>query len=312
MNTDQAPTPSVEERVGKAFANFAGFPEKKPEAAPIQAQEPEAELPEPSAETTTEVPEAPAVDETFEFEIDGETYAVPKKLEKAFQNNRDYTQKSQDVANQRRTFEVLHEQAKVASLRGAFETENAKDLQQLQAYDSVLEQYKSFDWNSLTTEQILRERVKIDQWKAEREDIARKLTTNHQQWVQRHEQALADLKTKAEEAVSKRIPNWNDESWKAVREHAKSDGYTEAELADILDPRHKVTLWKAQQFDQLKAKATKTVIDAKGIRTTSSNPMPAAVKDKLNFRKVIAKTQPGSPERRAAVESRIGSIFAKR
>jgi hypothetical protein len=314
---EQAQGPSVEAQAAKLlFGDLPGKPKQKAaqkEAPRTEANEPQAEQTEASEESNegpdnTEEPLTTA-EELFELELDGETYALPKKLEKAVMSTKDYTQKSQTVADRARQFEVLHEQARVANFRQAFEAENGQILSQIQAYDSVLKQ--PVDWNSMTTDEAFRKKLQLDTWKTERDELARNLSTVHQQWTQKQEQALAELRQKADEAVTKRIPSWSADKWNAIQEHAKSDGYTAAELKDIIDPRHKVTLWKAQQFDELKAKATRTVTDVKTVKTTSTNQMPQHVRDKLAFRKQIAKAAPGSPEHKRAVEARIGSIFGR-
>ncbi len=301
--TEQAAAPSVEEQAANLL-----FGEIKRKPAPQEQQAPSETEQAAEPEESTEQ-QLTTAEELFELELDGETYALPKKLEKAVMSSREYTQKSQTIADRQRQYEVLHEQAKIANYRQQFEAENAETFQQIQAYDSVLKQ--PVDWNNMTTDDAFRRKIQIDQWKTEREELARTLSTKHHQWTQRQEQAISELRQKATETVTKRIPGWSAEKWNAIREHAKSvDGYTEAELKDIIDPRHQVTLWKAQQFDELKAKATKTVTDVKTVKSTSSNPMPQHVKDKLSFRNAIKKTAPGSSAQKALVEQRIGKIFS--
>jgi hypothetical protein len=310
--TEQAPAPSVEER---AAAALFGAPKQKaaPAAPPAPAlteteegTAPEiAELPE-GTEATSEESPAP---ETFEFEHEGEKWTLPKKLEKAIQNNRDYTQKSQEIANQRRALEVLNEQAKTMNMTREFESSVAAEMQQLAAYDQVLSQ--PMDTN-LGEADLLRSMVQRNQWKEQREAIARSVNGKHQQYMQNYDKAVGELKAKALDAVSKRVPGWNDALWTQIRDHAKTDGYTDSELSSISDPRHQITLWKAQQYDQLKAKATKAVTDVKAVKTTPSNPMSQQTKDKLAFNKMLKGTAPGSFERKQAVEARAASIFEKR
>jgi hypothetical protein len=311
--TEQAPAPSVEER---AAAALFGSPKQKvaPGAPPApaateepdEAAPPTAELAEGETEPTPDA-EAPAGEETFEFEHEGEKWTLPKKLEKAIQNNRDYTQKSQEIANQRRALEVLNEQARTMSLTREFESSVAQELQQLAAFDQVLGQ--PMDTN-LSEADLLRSMVQRNQWKEQREAIARSVNGKHQQYLQSYEKAQGELKAKALEAVTKRVPGWNDALWTQIREHAKADGYTDTELASINDPRHQITLWKAQQYDNLRTKATKTVADVKSVKTTPSNQMPQHVKDKLAFNKALSKANT-SHERKNLVENRLGAFFRK-
>lgn len=305
--TEQASTPSVEARAINAL--FGAPPPKAADPAPEapettevpEGAEPTAELPEQSQETQQ------SADDTFEFEHEGEKWTLPKKLEKAIQNNRDYTQKSQDIANQRRTFEALNEQAKAVRLTQEFERSVSDEIRQLHAFDSVLSQ--PMDTN-LSEADLLRSMVQRNQWKEQREALARSVNQKHQAYMQNFEQAQADFKTKSLEAVTKKIPGWSDATWNAVQEHARSDGYTDVELGQVIDPRHRVTLWKAHQYDQLKAKAAPAVSQVKAVKTTPSNPMPQNVKDKLAFNKALQKTT-DTTQRKHLVEARLGSFFKK-
>lgn len=290
-------TVSIEDRIGAVFGDDTPEPNE-----PVQA--PATDDPSQEAASTEEAPQTP---ETFEFEIDGEKYVLPKKLEKSFMHERDYTQKTQNLSLKEKQAEYVLEQARIANFRQEFEKEAGPDLRKLEAYDQVLSQ--PVDWASLTTDQKIERMAQDAQWRKEREALANTLREKHQQWAQKTDTALKELSSKADETVRQRVPNWNADTWKAVSDHAKADGYSDVELNSINDPRHKLTLWKAQQFDALKAKATKTVVDAKTVKTTPSNPMPQHVKDKLAFRKEVAKHKPGSQGQQQAVEARIAKIF---
>jgi hypothetical protein len=310
--TDQAPTPSVEERAANLLFGKQPPPKAPPRnAAPEEdgddVQAPNPELTEESPEAATETP---TDEELFEFEADGVKYALPKQLERHVQNMRDYTQKSQTVAEQRRAFEVLNEQARVFNMGREFEASVATEFQQLAAYDSVLSQ--KVDWSQLSDTDAMRTQLQRSQWKDEREAIARQLQMKRQQFDQEYSKAVDGLKAKAKETVTKKIPNWSDSTWTEIKSHAATDGYTDSELDSITDPRHQITLWKAQQFDLLKAKATKVTADVKTVKTSPSNPMPQHVKEKLAFTKRLAATAPNSLERKATVEARVGAMFSKR
>ena len=308
--SEQAPVASPEERAAAAFSNFMGFKEPKQETPPEQSNEQTEAAPEGEASDTGE--SAPTPEEFFELEIEGTKYQLPKPLEKAVMQERDYTQKSQKLSEQRKTFETLAEQSRIANMQAEFNKEISQELQQLQAFDAVLSQQSQVDWSSMTTEEMLKRKLQIDQWKEQRDAIRSGLETKYREWTGKRDEAIKALRSKANETAASRIPGWNEATQKAVREHALSEGYTEVELEQAgLDPRHWVTLWKASQFDQLKAKASKTVTDVKSVKTTPSNPMPQAVKDKLAFNKQLQKTAPNSSERKKLVENRIGAMFTR-
>lgn len=292
---------SIEERAAAFFSDAApSEPEQSTEA-------PEA-TPDGDAAVTGD--EAPTAEEFFEFEANGKKYSIPKELESNFLQQKDYTQKTQAIAEQRKTYETLVEQGRIAQMQTEFNKEISQELQQLQAFDAVLSQQSQIDWSQMTTDEIVKRKIQLDSWKEQRDAIRAQLEGKYREFTGKREEAIKALRQKANETAASRIPGWNEAAQKAVREHALTEGYTEAELEQAgLDPRHWVTLWKAQQFDQLKAKATKAVSDVKSVKTTPSNPMPQAVKDKLNFRKALNKTQPNSLERRKLVEDRAAQLF---
>lgn len=297
--TEQGPAPSVEDRI----ANIFGGP------SPEQPNEPETASEQP--ESTDQSAAAP-VEETFELDYEGEKFQLPKKLEKAVMQERDYTQKSQQLAEQRKTYELLHEQARISRMQEAFQQEIAPESKQLQMYDAVLEQARSIDWSSMTTDEVIRKKMELDSWKEQRQAIAQQIEGKQREFIQKQQGELQKFQQQALDTITKRIPGWGKELQSAIRESAIKDGYTEAELGSIVDPRHVLTLWKAHQFDQLQAKAQPSVQAAKTVKTSPTNPMPQQTRDFLNFKKAVAKTSPNSSERRQLVEQRVGALFAKR
>jgi hypothetical protein len=320
--TEQAPQASVQDRIGNIFDRAAyGEKPQAPKQAkpPVPAQEapPDTSIEETetaSAEGPDEVsddptePQAP-VEETFEVEVEGTRYVLPKKLEKGFLQEKDYTQKAQTLAEQRRNAELVLDQARVGRMNEQFAAETTQEQDQLRALDWALQQ--PVDWSSMSTDEAFRRKLQLDQWKDEKARIEKGLGEKRQQFGQKVQAEFARLRQQSIEHITKRIPGWNEQTAKAVRDHALSVGLTEAEVNSIIDPRHVEILWQAQQFNQLKANAKRTVVDAKTVKTTPSNPMPQHVKEKLNYRKSIQRTAPNSPERKQAVEARVASIFSR-
>lgn len=299
---------SLEDRIGAIMGGQKPQGHKPQPDPPAPAiEEPEQQEAASDEVDATESPEAPPVSDTFEFEVDGEKFVLPKKLEKSFMQEKDYTQSKQNLSQREKQIEILQEQARIANFRAEFEKEAGEELQQLRAYDAVLK--KQYDWSTMSTDEKVSLLADITRWEKERQSIADSVREKHQQWERKTDEAMRELASKADAVVKQRVPNWSDSTWNEIREHAKSDGYTDVELNTIHDPRHKLTLWKARQFDQLKAKATKTVVDAKAVKTSPANPMPQAVKDKLSFRKEISRHAPGSEAYKAALANRVGKIF---
>lgn len=266
------------------------------------------------AASETEAPEGePPAEEFFELEIEGEKFQLPKKLEKGFMQEKDYTQKSQTLAEQRRAVELQHQQAHFTQLAEQFKTDTSQENQQLQALEWAISQ--PVDWNSLTTEQALRQKLQVDMWRDQKVQLEKSIDSKRQDWERKQHETYAKLVRDSLELVAKRIPGWGPELAKAVTEHALGEGFTDTELRKAnTDPRLAVTLWKAQQFDALKAKATPTAQSIKAVKTTPTNPMPQRVREDLNFRKVAQKANADqkyakSGDFRQALANRIASKF---
>jgi hypothetical protein len=268
------------------------------------------------AASETEAPEGaePPAEEMFELELEGEKFTLPKKLEKSFLQERDYTQKAQSLAEQRRTFELQQHQQRISQMSQQFHAEVAQEQQQLQMLDAVLKQARATDMSQLSLEDLIRKRADIENLTERRSQLNEMIEGKRKEWGEKQQQEIAKLRAQSLETISKRIPGWTDATAKAIREHALSEGYSETELNSILDPRHVTTLWKAQQFDLLKSRATSAVTTAKNPKTTPSNPMPPRVREDLNFRKVAQKANTDkayakSSEFASALESRIARKF---
>jgi predicted Rdx family selenoprotein len=293
---EQAPEASVEDRIGALFGDAPAAEEPAPDAS---AQSPEA--------ASEEVATDPPAPETFELEVDGEKFVLPKKLEKGFLQEKDYTQKSQTLAEQRRSLEMAQRQQRIAAMSTDFHKEVAPDLQQLQMIDWAVSQ--KIDWNSMSTDEAFRKKLEIDSLKDEKSRLEKQIEGKKSEWGNKQAQEIAKLRTESLETIKKRLPGWTDTSAKELRQFGLSEGMTEEELNSILDPRHVSILWKAQQYEKLKANATPVAAAAKNLKTTPTNPMPQHVKDKLAFRKEIGKHAQGSAQQQQVVRDRIAKIF---
>jgi hypothetical protein len=296
--------------LGDRIANaFGGNPQPK---AP-QAQEPQQEETQ-EVEATAETegaPEQTPQEETFELDLEGEKYVLPKKLEKAVLQERDYTQKSQSLADQRRLVEVKEQQFRLRELQTSFQSEVANEIQQMQMIDAVLKQ--PVNWATMSTDEAFRHKIQLDDLKQQRDTLAQTVNQKYQTHQQQHAKQQLELQQKTLEVLRSRIPNWSDQTAKEVTEHFRSRGLSDADFALFnSNPVYIEAAWKAVQYDKLQAKATKSVTDAKtAVKTTSAKPMPQQTKEYLNYRKALNKTPEGSPERKRVVESRVASIFSR-
>lgn len=302
-------SPSLDSRIDSIFSGKAQQPKAPVQnQAPVQESEQEPVVNEAADEG--EQVDAQPQEETFEFDLEGEKYVLPKKLEKAVLQERDYTQKSQSLADQRRLVEVKEQQFRLRELQTSFQTEVANEVKQMQMIEAVLEQ--PVNWQSMSTDEAFRHKIQLDDLKQQRDKLAQAVNQKWQTHQQQQQAKQQELQQKTLEVLRSRIPNWSDAIAKEVTDHFRERGLSDADFALFnSNPVYIEAAWKAVQFDKLQAKATKTVADAKTVKTTSAKPMPQQTKEYLNYRKAIAKTPEGSPERKRVVEGRIASIFSR-
>lgn len=279
---------SVEERMAdKIFGPEAddyepyddeALPEDEEDEAPEEEQEEEVEEPE---------------EEYVEIEIDGELVQVPEKYKDYFLRQQDYTQKTQEVAAQRKELEVRYGQVENKWKEFEFAESIQGDVLKAQQLDSQAQQYHDYlraNIDNLSSTEIEKIRFAIDEARRDRDQIVQSVQGKQQQFQQAQEQSLQELLKKGTEVLKAKIPGWNEQHQRQVRDFALSHGFTEEEVGRVLDPREVEVLWKASQYDALqkgKPAAVRKVKEAPTIKPKSRNPMPDDVKQKLNLRKKL-------------------------
>lgn len=190
----------------------------------------------------------------YKAKVGGEEVEVElDELINGYQRSKDYTQKSQALAEQRKAIEA--ERVHLEQVK----QERQAYAQKLQALDSFLsQQNKGEDLEVLketdpigyavrVAEQSQREK-QLAVVRAEQQRIAQQQQAEQQQNLQNH------LKAESEKLASV-IPELatpkGDAIRKEIREYAKSVGWTDQELASVYDHRAVLTLYKAMKFEQL-------------------------------------------------------------
>lgn len=295
-NQDQPATESLPDRIASMFD--PGQPE---EADYVPQADPEVEGDEPEAE------DAPEPD-VVEVEIDGETFALPKKAAEAAMRHADYTRKTQELAEQRRQVEFAQKALETAKIEREFHDATATELQQIQMVENHLAQLQNLDIRQLSTDEKLDHIVAMQQAERLLSSLKGSVDKKRGEFTAKQQAALDKLKDEAKEVLSKQFPGLTDETLGQVDTFAKSLGYTDQDLGLFrVDPRATAVLIKAMKFDQLQSKAT-PVAKTPVIKPGSSNPMPQQVRDKLNFRKAMAKAT-DSQSKAKLIEQRLGNMF---
>ncbi len=288
--TDPGETQSVESRI----ANALGFGNESAEVA--------------------EATETPVTDDGFaELDWEGTKVKVPAKMRDAFMKNEDYTRKTQELADQRKTVEHANQLAIQKGLDAHFNESIAAETREIAVIDAYLQQVKNLNWSQMSTEDILRARAELDNVKDRRQALEKAVTDKRTQFMDQVQTRIKELRGKSREIASKSIDGFTEETERAVRAFALAEGLSEAELDNVLlDPRSTKILWKAMQFEKVKANTGKVAEQtSKTLKPgVASERMPDEVKDRLNFRKAIkgAKT---SGEKASVIEARLEGIFSR-
>ena len=248
----------------------------EPESAELEGEEVEAELGEDvpdepvedeaeqeSIETLTELSQALDVDikdlmanMTTTVKVDGEDISVT--LQEAFdgyQKDTDYRNKTTELAANRRTFEEQSGQA-----RQRLEGDYLQAGQLLNALQSAVvptldpQQMEALKAQDPSTYLIAKQehQERLQQFNNLRQSAANDFARNaeaikQQDAAQRQEAlrfAISELPT--------RIPGWGEDTKNAIDDYLTSDayGYTQAELAQVIDPRLIELAHKARLYDE--------------------------------------------------------------
>jgi hypothetical protein len=190
----------------------------------------------------------------YKAKVGGEEVEVElDELINGYQRSKDYTQKSQALAEQRKAMDA--ERSHLEQVK----QERQAYAQKLKALDSFLsQQNRGEDLEVLKETDPIGYAVKVAEQtqrekqlavvRAEQQRIAQQQQAEQQQSLQNH------LKFESEKLASV-IPELNtpkgDAIRKEIREYAKSVGWSDQELSSVYDHRAVLTLYKAMKFEQL-------------------------------------------------------------
>lgn len=258
---------STEQQTEQVDPNAA--PEEAEEAAPAEGEDAEPETPD-------EQPEEP---QTFTIKVDGKDVAVTlDELQKGYSRHADYTQKTQALAEERRSLE-----AEAATMR-------TRNEQYAVLLDKVEEGLKQLtppepDWDALRRDnpeefavQWAEHQRREEALKAVRSEKDRVFQEQQDALAKAHRAFVASEAEKLIEALPElKDPSKRPEFRKGLAEYGRSVGFTDAELNNVADHRALIILDKARRYDALQAQRPK-------------------LKDKVSKIKVL---KPGAPRRKA-------------
>lgn len=254
-------------------------------ASLLDDETPQAVEPESGEELTEEVEQDQSSEEATaeegddeEVEFEGKAYKVPKEIKEALLRQADYTQKTQAVAEQRRT---LEEKAQLLQQRDHLMSTAFEKAVELREVQNRLSQFEQIDWQSLADSdpaQATKLNLAYQQLQREAQQKYSELTQAQAQQQQLNAQQLQQTLAEAQKELRTRLPNFTPEVAEKIKVTAREYGLTDQELASVIDPRHVHILHDAMKWRALQAQkpqALKKVAEApKAIPPKATQPKP--------------------------------------
>jgi hypothetical protein len=219
----------------------------------------------------------PEEDDSEVVEIEGKSYKVPKELKDMVLMHKDYTQKTQAVAEQRR---AVDERAQALESRERIMAQTFDKAVEFRDVQNRLTQYEQIDWQSLAEQdpaQATRLNIAYQQLQREAQTKWNALQQANSQAEQLTQEQRQQQLVQAEQDLKARLPNFGPQLAEKIVTTAKdSYGFTPQELEGLTDARHVHVLHDAMKWRELQAqkpKAMRSVQEApKAIKPAAAQP----------------------------------------
>jgi hypothetical protein len=248
--------------------------------------------------------------EFVEVEFQGNKYQVPPELKDALMAQADYTSKTTEVANTRRVLDLQAKEVQLFNEQRAFEQSMEADVDRLKMFDAYIQHTKSStNWASLSTDQVVRAKLELDQLSEQRSELAQALKSKRDEFTAKLNGERSKIKESAREILSKAIPNWSDETRASVEKYAQSLGYPEIAVQNMSALDSQIA-WKAMQYDKIRAESKSAVkkADAPVIAPTARRtPMPQKVRANLDLKNAMKSGKQANIN--VALDKRLEQLF---
>lgn len=264
------------QETGVSVADVAGLLDDETDT-PVEELEQEESAEEVADSDETEEPtEAEGEDDGEEVEFEGKAYKVPKGIKEALLRQADYTKKTQEVAEQRKSVE---ERAQALDQQQRVMAQTFDKAVEFREAKKRLSQYEQIDWYTLAQN----DPAQATQLNIAYQQLQREAQTKYGEWKQAEqqtqqltEQNRQQMLVKAEAELKTRLPNFGPQVAEKIAKAGKEYGITDQELNSLIDPRyvhvlHDAMKWRALQAE--KPKAMQKVADApKAIKPQAAQP----------------------------------------
>lgn len=211
----------------------------------------------------------PIDDGTEEIEFNSQNYKLPKDIAEAVRGmQKDYTTKTQSLADQRREFEAQTQ----------FQQENFKQVAQMAALDDQLAEFGKVDFSALVdADPQLAQKLSFqrDMIRTKRDEIHATLAQKYQKETLERQLTQAKLNEQSETEIKRLIKDWSPElDSKMQKFAAERYGFPRDQVGEYKkDPKIAKLLHDAylgQQIIQKQMTKPKVVPDAKPASTLSA------------------------------------------
>lgn len=236
---------AVADSTGSVDAKLDRFFEPETEVQQDTPEQGEQQAAEDTQEGASE--SQPALEEV---EYEGAKYQLPPELKSALMRQQDYTRKTQEVAERERMVVLRQQQQQIEQ---TFQQSVGPENQALAELDAAIKQYNQVNWQALDTDSLVKTRHALDMLKEQRSEVQKQVEGKRAQFHEEASRLRQDLFRKSNDYLTKRIPKWGAEVQRELITYGQAEGFSDAELGTINDPRAINILWKASQWDKLQA-----------------------------------------------------------
>lgn len=236
--------------------------------------------------------------ELADVEYEGKAYKLPPELKDALLRTADYTRKTQEVAEQRKSVE-----AKMAEAQAAYQT--SQEVIEARAIvhniDSQLKQYENVNWQALENEDPMAAMShwrQFQQLQQQRGQVAQYLDKTQNDLSEKAKQATADRLRETRAFAEKELKGWTPDLDNKITEFATKDlGFTLDSLRDQYTPQVYRTLYLAHighlalQKQTAAPKAAAPAAQPLTKVTTRANPPPSGLDDRLSSDEWLKRRQ---------------------
>lgn len=187
------------------------------------------------------------------IEIEGKSYKVPKELRDMVLMHKDYTQKTQAVADQRRAVE---ERAQALEQRERALGDSFEKAVEFRKVQDRLAEFERLDWNAIVdADPVQAQKLTIAYQQLQREAQAKwaELQQSQGQVQQLTETQRQQMLAEAEKELRARLPDFGPQLAEQIRQAAQEYGIKPEELDSLIDPRHVHVLHDAMKWRALQA-----------------------------------------------------------